>query len=294
MTVETLARRSLMQAALCAVTAEALLTFMDALIKGLSARYPTFQITFMRFAFGTLWATLLIALFWPGWPSAETIRTNISRSFLVVITATCFFFALGRLPLAETVALSFLSPLLMVLFGSLILGENLDRSSFIALGAGLAGMLLIVSWRLGGNAYQASALAGVAAICISTVTYALNIIVLRMRAQRDPALTIVWFQSACPAVMLLIPALYAWTQPSLADLGLFTVVGGLAVCGHYLLALAFARAEAARLAPLHYTSLVWGIVFGYLMFAEVPTPITIAGATLIATGAWIAQRKPNS
>ena len=149
MTADNLARRSLVQAALYAVTAEALLTFMDALIKGLSARYPTLQIAFLRFAFGTVWATVLIALFWPGWPSAETIRTNISRSFLVVITATCFFFALGRLPLAETVALSFVSPLLMALFGGLILGEKLDRSIFIALGAGLAGMLLIVGWRLG-------------------------------------------------------------------------------------------------------------------------------------------------
>ncbi len=214
MTADNLARRSLVEAALCAVTAEALLTFMDALIKGLSARYPTLQIAFLRFAFGTVWATVLIALFWPGWPSAETIRTNISRSFLVVITATCFFFALGRLPLAETVALSFVSPLLMVLFGGLILGEKLDRSIFIALGAGLAGMLLIVGWRLGHTAYEAEALLGVAAICISTITYALNIIVLRVRAQRDPAMTIVWFQSSCPAVMLLIPALFVWTPPT--------------------------------------------------------------------------------
>jgi drug/metabolite transporter (DMT)-like permease len=293
MTADNLARRSLVQAALCAVTAEALLTFMDALIKGLSGRYPTLQIAFLRFAFGTVWATVLIALFWPGWPSTETIRTNISRSFLVVITATCFFFALGRLPLAETVALSFVSPLLMALFGGFFLGEKLDRSIFIALGAGIAGMLLIVGWRLGHTAYEAEALMGVAAICISTITYALNIIVLRVRAQRDPAMTIVWFQSSCPAVMLLIPALFVWTPPSATDLALFTLVGGLAVSGHYLLARAFAQAEAARLAPLHYTSLVWGIVFGYLMFAEVPTAITIAGATLIATGAWIAQRKPR-
>lgn len=293
MPADQLARRALLHAALCAITAEALLTFMDALIKGLSARYPTFQIAFMRFAFGTVWASLLIALFWPGLPSAETVRTNVSRSFLVVITATCFFFALGRLPLAETVALSFLSPLLMALFGSLILAEKLDRSIFIALGAGVAGMLLIVGWRLGHTAYEAGALAGVAAICVSTITYALNIIVLRMRAQRDPAITIVWFQSACPAVMLLIPAWFVWSPPALSDLGLFTLVGALAVSGHYLLALAFARAEAARLAPLHYTSLVWGIVFGYLMFAEVPTTVTLAGASMIAAGAWLAQRRPN-
>jgi drug/metabolite transporter (DMT)-like permease len=292
MTVETLAQRPVTQAALYALSAEALLTFMDALIKGLSERYPTLEIAFLRFAFGALWATALVIAFQPGWPSVETIRANVSRSFLVVVTATCFFFALGRLPLAETVALSFISPLLMALFGNLFLAEKLDRAIGVALAAGIGGMLLIVAPRLGGTAYDAGALWGILALCVSTVTYALNIIVLRTRAQRDPALTIVWFQSAAPAAMLLGPALWVWTQPTIADLALFTLVGALAVAGHYLLALAFARAEAARLAPLHYTSLVWGIAFGYLMFAEVPTLTTLAGATLIAAGAWIAQRKP--
>lgn len=292
-TILTRARTPLAQAAICAIAAEALLTLMDALIKGLTARYPTFEITFLRFAFGTLWATLLVAYFRPGWPSAETLRANASRSLLVVVTATCFFFALGQLPLAETVALSFLSPVLMALFGGLILNEKLDRAIGLALVAGLAGMLLIVGARLGASDYQPGALWGVAAICVSTVSYALNIIVLRTRAQRDPALTIVWFQSACPTVLLLIPALWVWSPVSTADLAIFTLVGALGVAGHYLLAMAFARAEAARLAPLHYTTLIWGILFGYVMFQELPTTATLAGATLIAIGAWIAQRKPQ-
>lgn len=287
-------QRVLLQAALLTLTAEALLTLMDAIIKGLAARYPTFEIAFLRFAFGSLWSTLLLFVVRPGWPSKETVQAHLSRSILVVITASCFFFALGRLPLAETVALSFLSPVLMVVFGGFFLNERLDRSIVIALVAGVAGMLLIVGWRLGATTYQPGALAGVAAILVSTVTYALNIVVLRRRAQRDPALTIVWFQSTAPAVMLVIPAIAVWTPPDLADLATFAFVGGLGVAGHYLLAMAFARAEAARLAPLHYSTLVWGVLFGYLIFAEVPTAATLAGATLIAAGAWIAQHRRGS
>ncbi len=286
--------RPLAQAALCVLIAEALLTLMDALIKGLTARYPTFEIAFLRFAFGTLWASILVAYYRPGWPSAETVRSNASRSLLIVVTATCFFYALGQLPLAETVALSFLSPVLMVLFGGLLLGEKLDRSIGLALAAGLAGMLLIVGWRLGASDYQAGALWGVAAVCISTVAYALNVIVLRWRAQRDPALTIVWFQSACPSVILLIPAIWVWVAPDAADLALFALVGAIGVVGHFLLTLAFARAEAARLAPLHYSTLVWGIAFGYVFFHELPNSAALAGAVLIAGGAWLAQRKPTT
>jgi drug/metabolite transporter (DMT)-like permease len=287
-------RSSALQAALLALAAEALLTGLDAIIKGLSPRYPTLEIAFLRFAFGCLWATALLFLFRPGWPSAETVRANLSRSFLVVITATCFFFALGRLPLAETVALSFLSPVLMALFGGLFLGEKLDRSIAIGLAAGLVGMILIVGARVGQSDYQAGALAGVAAVLVSAVTYALNIIVLRTRAQRDPAATIVWFQTTVPGIILLLPAAFVWTQPTATDLALFASAGALGVGGHYLLAMAFARAQAARLAPLHYTSLIWGILFGYTIFAEVPTIATLAGATSIAAGAWIAQRKPHA
>ena len=79
MAVLTETRPALTQAVLLAVAAEALLTLMDALIKSLSTRYPTFQIAFMRFGFGTIWATMLVLLFWPGWPSRETIETNVSR-----------------------------------------------------------------------------------------------------------------------------------------------------------------------------------------------------------------------
>lgn len=294
MAVDRSSEGSLRQAAVLALAAEVLLTFMDALIKGLSDRYPTFEIAFLRFAFGTLAATALLPIARPGWPSAETVRSNLYRSVLVVITATCFFFALGRLPLAETVALSFVSPVLMALFGAFFLGERIDRSIVIALVAGIAGMLTIVGWRLGHAEYQPGALLGVAAIMVSTVTYALNIIVLRKRAQRDPALTIVWFQSAAPAAMLALPAYAVWTQPTVGDLALFGVVGCLGVAGHYLLAHAFARAEAARLAPLHYTTLIWGALFGFVLFAEIPAVTTIAGATLIAAGAWIAQRRSAS
>ena len=79
----------------------------------------------------------------PGWPGRETVIFNATRSLLVVVVATTFFYALSVLPLAEAIALSFVSPLFMVLFGVLLLGERIDSRIGIAIAAGLAGMLLI-------------------------------------------------------------------------------------------------------------------------------------------------------
>ena len=66
--------------------------------------------------------------------------------------------------------------------------------------------------------------------------------------------------------------------PTLPDLGLFAVLGTIGVTAHTMLAHAFARLEAARLAPLQYVTLVWGVLFGFLFFAEVPGLATLAGA----------------
>src|SRR5258706_2132645 len=101
------------QAILLAVLAEGLLTLMDALIKVQVARYPTLEIAFLRFVFGFAWVLVLVAITRPGWPTREAVVYNASRSLLVVITATSFFYALGQLPLADTVALTFLSPMFL-------------------------------------------------------------------------------------------------------------------------------------------------------------------------------------
>lgn len=273
------------------VVADGLLSLMDALIKLLTARYPTFQIVWLRFSFGLIGAALLLAVMRPGWPGRETVIFNATRSLLVVVVATTFFYALSVLPLAEAIALSFVSPLFMVLFGVLLLGERIDLRIGIAIAAGLAGMLLIAGTRIGDASYSSSAWLGALAAVTSAMAYGLVMVLLRARATRDPLPTIVFFQNLGPCLILALPAAYVWVTPSGQDLALFAAIGAIGVAGHYLLAQAFARAEAARLAPITYVSLVWGTLFGYLFFSEWPTASALAGAALIVVGTLVTQRK---
>jgi S-adenosylmethionine uptake transporter len=157
------------------------------------------------------------------------------------------------------------------------------------LGAGFAGMLVIVAGQTGlsfGGSFS-----GVAAVLVSAVTYALSMVLLRARAQTDPVVTIVTIQNVAPAAILLVPALLVWQQPSPADWGVLTLLGTLGVLGHLLMARAYAKAQAARLAPLEYTALLWASLFGFAFFGEVPTPTTLAGAALIIGGAVVASRR---
>jgi S-adenosylmethionine uptake transporter len=282
---------SLVRTVLVAVAAEGLLTLMDALVKLLSARYPALQIAFLRYAFGLAGAAAYAAWSPPGWPTREAVLYNGARAAIIVVTATTFFFALARLPLADAIALSFIAPVLTALLGVGLLGERLDRRIGMALGAGFAGMLLIVGGKAGGAGLDREAAIGAAAVLVSAIGYALNIIVLRHRATRDPLSQIVLFQNLGPALLLALPALWAWTPLALGDAALFALLGTLGVTAHAMLAHAFARVEAARLAPVGYVTLVWGVLLGLLLFAEVPGLATLAGAALIVLGTVVTQRR---
>lgn len=270
---------------------EGVLTFMDAIIKGLTARYPTFEIAFLRFAFG---APFAIAFFvWSGaaLPTRDALRFHSLRAILVVVTASAFFYSLSVLPIAEAMALSFVSPLFVVLFGVMLLKERFTSSIGFALAAGLAGMLVIVSGKLGGGTYTTDTIYGAAAVLLSAVTYAMVVVLLRMRAQVDPIPVIVVLQNVLPALILAPLALLVWTPLALDDAWQFLLVGALGVAGHTCLAEAFKRAEAAALAPLHYTVLVWGILWGWVFFREVPGTMTLLGAALIVVATLIVKRR---
>ena len=285
----------MLHAIILAIAGDGLLSLMDAIIKSLTTRYPTFQIAFLRFSSGLIWASLLVAFIRPGWPSREAVIYNATRSVLVVITATSFFYALSQLPLAETVALSFLSPMFIALFGAVFLKEHIDSRIVFGLLTGFAGMMLIAGARVGAGTYTAGAIYGTAACVVSAVAYALTLVLLRARALRDALSIIVWFQNLGPAVLLAPVAALVWITPTLQDLGLFALIGFIGVAGHMLIASAIARAEAARLAPVHYTTLIWGVVFGYAFFSDLPGVATLGGAGLIVLGTIAThRRKPRS
>jgi len=267
----------------------AVLSAMDAVIKGMAAHYPIFQVTLLRFACGTLVATGVAAAMRPGWPSRETVVANALRSVVAVLTATTFFYALGQLPLAETLVLSFLAPTFVALFGMLLLEEPVDRRIVGALAVGFAGTVVVA---LGGGGDGATrSWSGVAAAFASAVFYALSVVLLRQRAQRDKFIHIVMFQNVGPMLLVFPFGAAVWQPVGGPHLAWFLLMAVLGVIGHLLMATAFAKAQAARLAPLEYTALVWAALIGYAVFGEIPTLATLGGGALIIGAALITSRR---
>lgn len=270
----------------------ALLSGMDALIKAAVAMLPVLQVTFLRYLVGSAVMLVLVAIRRPGWPTREALGANLLRALLVVVTATSFFYALGQLPLAETLILSFISPAFTVLFASLLLGERVGPRILVSLAAGFAGVALIVVGGLGSAADgKTTSLLGVAAVLVSAVGYAASNVLLRARAQRDPLLLIVAIQNFAPGAIIAGPGLWVWQQPGQRGWLLLCAIGLLGVAGHLMLARAYAAAEAARLASLDYTALIWALLLGFAVFGEAPSVFAWVGAVLIVGSAWLVARR---
>jgi S-adenosylmethionine uptake transporter len=276
--------------ALRAAAGIAVLSVLDAVIKGMSAFYSTFQVASLRFLCGSLIATGVVVVLRPGWPSRETVTANMLRSVAGVITAVTFFYALGQLPLAETLVLSFLSPMFIALFGLLMLKEKVDARIIVAIVVGFAGTLIVVLGQTE-DVGATRSWSGVAAALLSAVSYALSLVLLRQRAQRDKYLHIVLFQNIGPAILVTPFAAWVWQPVSLGHLAWFMLLGVLGFIGHVLMTTAYARAEAARLAPLEYTALIWAVLLGYGAFSEVPTWATLGGGLLIVGAALLTSKR---
>ena len=283
-----IARSGYLQPVLMAVLGIGLLSLMDAAVKQLSAAVPTWQIVLLRYGFGTLFALPLFLAGDRHPPPAATLRAHLLRSVAIVLTAATFFYALSVLPLAVTLALSFTSPILIALLARLSLRERPSAGVFVAIGIGFAGVLTVLGGEL--DRSGGATLAGIAAAMAAAAFYAISMVSLKARAGRDSIATIVLLQNGFAALIVLPLGGHVWVAPTQATLLWFAAIGLLGTLGHMALAWAYGRADASRLGAVEYTAFIWAIVLGLVMFGEVPSWATLAGAGLIMAGAVIAVR----
>jgi drug/metabolite transporter (DMT)-like permease len=170
------------------------------------------------------------------------------------------------------------------------LGERVGPRLILALLAGFAGMLIIVGGQMGSADYTPDTLKGALAVLLAAVFYAVFLLLLRIRANTDPLPTMLLFQNLGPALFMAIPAYAVWRPLTLRDFALFLLTGALGITGHAFMIMAFARAEAARLAPVHYVALLWGTLYGYLFFGHLPGVATLIGAALVVAATLLARK----
>lgn len=266
-----------------------LLTVMDSIIKSLSAGFSAIEIMYFRNVTGLACAAALFVALRPGWPNREQLRNHALRTTIMFATGLMFFHALGQMPLAELFVYTFTAPMFVALFGALLLKERLTGPVALGLLLGFTGIVAIVATdpaaRFGGGSRS-----GLAAAILSPITYALAMVLLRRQAGNEPAVRIVFIQSLLMAAVLVPLMAFATRLPQGVDVWKVLALGVLGTFGNLLLATAFKRAEAAKVAVSEYTGLIWAALLGYVFFAEVPRPMVWVGAALVIAGCAVVAR----
>lgn len=276
-----------------AALAAAAFTAMDATAKLLSARYDTWQITFFRFAAGSLFALPLWLWFRPPLPPRRALPLHLLRSALLLLALLAWFHSLSLLPLVQSVAVGYTAPIFIALLAMLVLHERPSRWIWAAMALGATGVGVSLAPELAARAAPGGAarIEGLAAAGFSALAYSGVVVLARHQARKDALWTIMLLQNLLPLAALALPMAWLWRPMPIADLGPVLLMGLLATVGLMAVTWAFTHIEASLAAPMEYTGFVWAALLGVLLFGEVPTATQLLSAALIVGGCLLLMRR---
>jgi S-adenosylmethionine uptake transporter len=276
---------------LVALSAIAVLSIMDAVMKHLVLAIGIIAVSVWRSLANLLVAATLYLPRRSYWPSRPTLKVHIARGVVMTVMAVLFFWGIGKVPLAQAIALTFIAPLIALLLAALFLHEQIGSRSIAGSIAAFAGVIVIVLGQARAE-LGAEVLLGSAAIIGSALCYAVNIVMMRHQALAARPFEINFFQAVTVAVLWLaaIPlvGMPAWPE---GQVGWVVIASLMSTAGALLFAWAYARAEASYLAVTEYSAFLWASALGWIVFSERVSLYTIGGAALIVAGCLIAARR---
>lgn len=259
-----------------AVLAYSSFSTCDALIKMASARFSVFQITLTLAAFALL--PVLALTVGRGGLRALLPRRPGLVALRAALTAACALLAwraFGLLPLAEGYAILFAAPILVTALSALVLKEPVGWRRWLAALVGFAGVLVMVrpDFSTLGEGHLCAALAALAG--------AAGFVTLKRIGNEETSASILFalFLTLVLVSAPVVPSVFV--QPTLPELGLMALAGLLMGCGHAGLVLATREAPAVVVAPFQYAQMVWGVLYGLLLFGDEPHPALFLGMALV-------------
>lgn len=270
------------------LAAMAVLPFLDVVAKKLGQQgMPILQIVWARMALGAV-MTLPFALKTAGPRGLIPTRPAIHalRALFLILATFFFFWSLKFLPIADALAIFFVQPLVVTALSPVILGERVGPRRWMAVAVGFIGTLIII--RPGFQTLNP----GMALAFGAGTSLGLYMLMTRKIANRDPAAVTTFLTSLIGAVMVSAVVGFVWQAPTAEQWGMFVLLGLIATFGHYLIVLAYDRAEASLLAPLAYTEMIGATAVGWWFFGDFPDGWTLLGvAVLIACAIYISIRE---
>ncbi len=262
-------------------------SLLNTLARALSQQLDVYQAQFLRYLMGLL---VMLPLVWRHGLAAYrpvNITGQFWRGGVHTLGLILWFTALPKIPLADMTAIGFTGPIFIMIGAAWFLGEPMRRDRWVAALIGFAGVLVVVLPKMTGEGgwYNLVMLA-------SSPVFAASFLITKALTRYEKPGVIVLWQALTVTVLSLPMALPHWQAPDAAQWLSFAATGVLGTLGHYCLTRAFHTADISATQSLRFLDLVWASLLGWLVFADVPSPSTWAGALVILLSTvWIARRE---
>ena len=267
----------------------------DVAVKTLSDGYPIHQLLAFRcivalpiLLFILQKSSGFAALATRHWPKA------LLRSAMLCLGFVCFTLAIAAMPIADAIAIYFTMPFFVAALSPLILGETTPRHRWLAIICGFAGVIVM-------NGFSRGLLEPAVLLAMASAAfYATGQMLGRRYALIVPVPVLAFYQNifyltvalAMAAIFLLLPETtgmhrslaflaHAWSMPSGFDAILMVLIGICACGGMMLFATAYKTAEANYVAPFEYSGMIWALIYGYVIFRDVPDHWMALGAAIV-------------
>lgn len=261
-------------------------TVMTTMIRRVAVDIHPFEIAFVRAA-----VNLLLML-----PYAMRVRRTLFRAqgqgiyalrgAIGLVFLMSYFSGAAMIPLANSQSLIFTSPLFASVLAVLLLGEVVHIRRIAALLTGFAGALIIL--RPGLMEFGI----GAALVLIGAMANAASNVIVKHKTRTDAPDTVVFYLALYVTPLILVPALFVWTWPNLEQLLWMVAIGVCATLNQMFLSRAFATADVTVVLPFDFSRLLFAIVIGYLVFAELPDMWVWVGAVVIfGASVYLAHRE---
>ena len=258
---------------------------MDLIVKW-SDSYPLGQVIFFRGFFGLVLYYFVI----PKERLKDFYYTkrpilHFSRCFFGLIALLSIFIALRNLPLATVVSITFAVPIFTTIFSILFLSEKVGFFRWLAVIVGFIGIVVISEPGLSAlNIYYIFPFIFVLGLSYVAIS-------IRQLSSTEPVWLISLYFSVAITLAGLFTIPYGWLMPNLKDLILLSSIGIFGGVANLWLSQSYKFSEVSLVTPLKYLALVFAIIFGYLIWDEIPTIKTLIGATLVIVSSIIIFRR---
>ncbi len=276
-----------MKAIILNLLAWPMLAIMDGFAKYLSTSLPILQITWSRYFFTVVIALpIIIVFFRKNFKWTLDPKLQIFRGLLLFCANILFFYSISVIPMAKSLTLAFIAPLIVTAFSPFILGEKVGFKRWIAVIVGFIGSLIVM--RPGFLEVNSASIAALG----TGVLYGLYLIVTKKINRFDHPLLTLLLTGVVGAFIGTILMPKVWIQPSILEWYMMFAIGLFASIGHLLLILSLVYADASKLAPFGYFEIIPNMIIGYFIFNNFIDGFDFLGLfIIISSGIYVFRRE---